>query len=89
MPLALGGIGDAMSKCHEMCPAPGCKKVGDFARKFCSTHWHEFKKACIANGSWSRNVEVPKPELPKWVYEGDEQALIDQLEKDEREKQGL
>jgi hypothetical protein len=27
----------------------------------------------------------PKPTLPRWEYEGNEQVLIDQIEKEERE----
>jgi hypothetical protein len=76
-----------MSNFKEPCPAPNCSRLGDFARGFCNFHYREFKKACIANGSWSRSVEIPKPVIPKFEWLGDEKALIEMTEQGEREKQ--
>ena len=70
------------AKCH----APGCITVGDCARGFCARHWKEFRAACIANGSWSRATKLPSPIIPKFEYEGDEQALIEMTEQQEREE---
>jgi hypothetical protein len=76
-----------MPKHTALCPAPGCTKVGDFARNFCNRHYLEFRAACIENGSWGRDAELPRPVIPKFEWLGDEQALIDRLEKEESEKQ--
>ena len=47
------------------------------ARNFCAKHYQQFKKACIANGSWGRDVETDAaPVRPKFEFEGDEEALI-------------
>jgi hypothetical protein len=53
-----------------------------------------FREHCIANGSWTRKHDRDEflrlflhPELPHWEWEGDEQAWIDMLEKQEREKE--
>jgi hypothetical protein len=70
-----------MSKCKEPCPAPDCNRVGDFARGFCSRHWHEWRRACIENGSWGCDAEVPRPAIKKWEYEGQEDELIAAQEK--------
>ena len=69
------------AKCH----APGCTNVGDCARGFCGSHYNAFRKACIENGSWALRG-LPDPMIPKFEYEGDEQTLIDLLEKEDREK---
>jgi len=66
----------------EKCLTPGCGKPGSFARGFCAGCWLTFKKHCQENGSWHRGVETPRPELPHFEYEGNEQALIEQLEKE-------
>lgn len=80
-----------MPKFHEKCPAPGCLKPGDFARGFCGRHWHDWRRACIENGSWGRGDNEPKfpvPPLPHWEYENPqgEQELAEQIEQREREK---
>jgi hypothetical protein len=78
---------DAMSKNKEICPAPGCTKIGNFARTFCSKHYLEFRRDCVANHSWSRDVEASPAALPPFEWIGDEQALFEMTERLEREKQ--
>jgi hypothetical protein len=69
----------------EKCGAPDCTRLGDFARGLCAPHWKLFRAACIENKSWSsvgsKNPETPKPAIPPFEYAGDEQSLIERLEK--------
>jgi hypothetical protein len=59
----------------EPCPAPDCTQVGDFCRGFCSRHYREWRRACIANGSWGRGhgrrrkLEPPRKILVPWSFE--------------------
>ena len=69
------------------CVAPNCTLVGDFGRGFCSHHYAEFKKACVANGSWGRDPRIIEPERVKWEYLGDEQVLIQMNEQQERNEE--
>jgi len=53
----------------------------------------KFRAACIQNGSWTHKEDRDEflrlflhPELPRWEWEGDEQGLIDMLEKQEQER---
>jgi hypothetical protein len=74
------------AKRTALCPAPGCDRVGDWARGFCNKHYCQLRNACIKNGSWpgSRNGKLPKPQPPKFEYEGDEAALIEMTEQREQ-----
>jgi hypothetical protein len=74
------------------CPAPQCNRLGSFAHGLCPEHWRDWRDECIRNGSWQRTSNhaslVPSPvntQTP-WEYEGDEQALIDAVEAQEREQ---
>ena len=69
------------AKCH----APGCNNLGNCARGFCGAHYNEFRKVCIENGSWGLR-ELPDPVIPKWEYEGDEAALIEEREREEKKQ---
>jgi hypothetical protein len=79
---------------YENCAWPGCTKLGDYCRGFCRPCFRIFREHCIANGSWGNRDDVAEavqrylhPELPPWEYEGNEQALIEMTEQQEREKQ--
>jgi hypothetical protein len=73
----------------ERCVAPDCTRPGKFARGLCATHWKEFRRDCIANGSWQRSTPDPKPAIPRFEYAGNEQALIDRLEKTSETNPGM
>ena len=71
------------AKCH----APGCAKVGDYARGFCGSCYNAFRKACIENGSWGQDATVPAPAIPKWEYENPagESELAAQAEQEKKQ----
>jgi len=74
-----------MSKHTALCPAPGCTKVGDFARNFCSKHYLEFRKDCKANGSWYTSAPLPSPiVIVRFQWEGDEESLAEMCEEQEK-----
>jgi hypothetical protein len=64
-----------------------CDRIGDCARGYCSRCYRVLKAHCVANGSWpaERGVEIPK-RLEPFSYEGDQQALIESLQKQEQKK---
>jgi len=78
----------------KMCPTPGCTRLGDFCRTFCSRHYGEFSRACIANGSLTKKMrdnnlamlrlEHPVDVLPHWEFEGDEDTLAKMCEEQEK-----
>jgi hypothetical protein len=73
------------AKVHAPCPAPGCTRIGNFARNFCSTHYLEFRKACIENGSWRSGEPLANPiVIEHFQWEGDEDALAAMVEEQER-----
>jgi hypothetical protein len=74
-----------MSNNKAICPAPGCTKIGNFARNVCSTHYLEFRKACIENSSWGSGNPLASPiVIPHFVWEGDENSLARMCEENER-----
>ena len=75
------------------CAWPNCN-MPSVARGFCSRHYGEFKRHCVANGSWGNADDryeaqrrLTQPESEKWEWAGDEAALIALTEQREREQQ--
>jgi hypothetical protein len=74
-----------MSNNTAICPAPGCTKIGNFARNFCSTHYLAFRKACRENGTWGSGLPLPNPVvIEKWEWFGSEDELAAMCEQQER-----
>jgi hypothetical protein len=72
-------------KVYAPCLAPGCTKLGNFARFFCSTHYLEFRAECISNNSWHRGEILPSPiTIERWEWFGDEESLAQICEENER-----
>jgi hypothetical protein len=73
-----------MPKFYEPCPHPGCTKRGDFCRGFCSTHYLQFRKACMENGSWWSGTPLAHPiVIEHWEWQGDENSLAEMCEQQE------
>jgi hypothetical protein len=75
-----------MAKSSKICAFPNCEQVV-LARNFCRFHYHQFRTACIENGSWQKQDEEIDAAIQreKWTYEGDEQSLIDALAAKEKQ----
>jgi hypothetical protein len=74
-----------VAKFYAQCPAPNCIKRGDFCRGFCSTHYLQFRKAAMENGSWYSGEPLAQPiVIEHWEFEGDEDALAAMVEENER-----
>ena len=70
---------------YDNCPAPGCTKLGSFARGFCTHHYLEFRKACKENGSWYTGEPLAYPiVIEHFEWEGDEDKLAAMCEENER-----
>jgi hypothetical protein len=62
-----------------------CLNVGNCARGYCDRCYNILRKHCKQNGSWMPGMEIPRQFEP-WSYEGDQEALIKMVEKQDREK---
>jgi hypothetical protein len=72
-------------KFYDVCLAPGCTKLGNFARGFCSHHYLIFRRDCQENGSWKSGTPLASPiVIPHFVWEGDEDSLAAMVEEQER-----
>jgi hypothetical protein len=72
-------------KVYAACLAPGCTKPGSFARGMCIHCYLVLKKACQENGSWRNREPLAHPiVIEHWEFEGDENALAQMCEENER-----
>jgi len=74
-----------MAKYSAICSVEGCGKPW-YCRVFCLVHYGAWRRMPVEERAAELAKSKQGPVLTPWSYEGDEAALIEQQEREEKEQ---